>query len=89
MDRPKLEDKLLSLQLISALSLAPCHLTSLGMRVTLPRDRQHAMEQLPRQESEVDCPSPRYSTDQQPFLTVGFGAWPHSAPLPSSLKCLF
>lgn len=88
MDGPKLEDKLLSLQPISATSLAPCHLTSLGMRVTLSRERQHAMESLPWQKYEVDCPSPRSSTAQQPFLAVGFGAWPHRGPLLSSHNCL-
>ena len=88
MDRPKLEDKLLSLQPVSAMSLAPCHLTSLGMRVTLSRERQHAMESLPWQKCEVACPSPRSSAAQQPFLAAGFGAWPHSGPLLSSHNCL-
>jgi len=57
-DGPQLDDKPLSLQPISAMSLAPCHLTSLGMRVALSTDRQHAMESLPWQSCEADCPSP-------------------------------
>lgn len=84
MDRPKLEDKLPSLQPGSLMSLAPCNWTLLRMRVMLSRERQHAMEGLPWQRWEVDCPLPGPSAAQQPFLAAGVGAWPHNGPLLSS-----